>query len=170
MIQYTNQWLLSLKEGIKTIKYWNYRLNEHGVQLTNRFSEFIYRLLFSDRLLIWVDLIRLTIQIEIKKIWFQEYHCTNVFSKHLPRINHLVEALLITFLTSILLKFMNSLGWLFRFALLRKWWYMSITKSSKFTESSLSPFPVHKCTKWPGQSTSKIFWSPCDFIFSEIDC
>ena len=38
---------------------------------------------------------------------------------------------------------------------------MSITKSSTFTESSLPHFPAHKCAKWQGQPTSKIFWSLC---------
>ena len=28
-----NQWFLSLKKGIKTIKYWNYR---HGIQIANK--------------------------------------------------------------------------------------------------------------------------------------
>ena len=30
---YVNQWFLSLQKGIKTIKYWNYRLDEHRIQL-----------------------------------------------------------------------------------------------------------------------------------------
>ena len=39
MIQYMNQWLLRLQKVIKSMKYWNYRLDEHGIQLANRLSE-----------------------------------------------------------------------------------------------------------------------------------
>ena len=56
---------------------------------------------------------------------------------------------------------MNSLSWFFGTALLRKWEYLSITKSSTFTENYLPPFPARKCAKWQGQLMSKIFWSPC---------
>ena len=45
MIQYMNQCFLSLQKGIKTIKYWNYRLDENGIQLANRLFECIYQLL-----------------------------------------------------------------------------------------------------------------------------
>ena len=45
----------------------------------------------------------------------KESHCINALSKHFPRLNHLVETL-ITFQASLMLKFMNSLNWSFRFA------------------------------------------------------
>ena len=45
------------------------------------------------------------------------FHCVNFLS----RLNHRVETWLITFVTSLLSTFMNSLSCLFRFALLRKW-------------------------------------------------
>ena len=51
--------------GFKTVKYWNYRLEEHGIQLANRSIEYIYQPLFSTRFLIWVILFRVIIQIEI---------------------------------------------------------------------------------------------------------
>ena len=66
MIQYMNQWFLSLQKGIKTIKYWNYRLNVHGIQLANRLFECIWQPLFSTRFFIWVVVSRVIIQIEIR--------------------------------------------------------------------------------------------------------
>ena len=79
-----------------------------------------------------------------------ESQCINVVSKHFPRLSHLVETWLTTFLTLLFLKFINSLSWFFCFALLQKWprTPTSITKSSTFTESSLTPFPAHKRAKW----------------------
>ena len=66
-----NQWLLSLQKGIKTIKYWNYRLDEHGIWLANRLFKCIYQPLFSTRFLIWIVFSRVIIQFEIRqKIWF----------------------------------------------------------------------------------------------------
>ena len=32
MIQYMNQWFLSLQKGIKTIRYSNYRLGKHDIR------------------------------------------------------------------------------------------------------------------------------------------
>ena len=45
-----------------------------------------------------------------KKYDFKESYCINVLSKHFPRLNRLAETLLITFLTLLSLKFMNSLS------------------------------------------------------------
>ena len=46
----------------------------------------------------------------------KESHCIiNVLSKHFPRLDHLVETWLITFLISLLLKFINSLSCFFSF-------------------------------------------------------
>ena len=90
--------------------------------LANNLSECIYHSPFSTRFFIWVIFIRVIIQIKIrKKIWFKRvplHQCS--LSKHFPGLNHLAETWLI-FLTSLLLKFMNSLRSFFRFALLRKW-------------------------------------------------
>ena len=60
MMQYMNQWFLRLQKGIKTTKYWNYRLDEHGIQLANRFLN------VSTRFLIWAVFSRVIIQIEIR--------------------------------------------------------------------------------------------------------
>ena len=99
---------------------------------------------------------------------FKESYCVNESqrvplhrSKHLPRLKNLEETWLITFLASLLLKFKNSLSWFFRLALLRKWSYLSITKSLTFTENPLAPFSTNKYAKWQGKLISKIFWSPC---------
>ena len=136
---------------------------------TNKLFECIYQTLCSVRFLIWIVFSRVIIQIEIRqKNDSKESNCINEsqrvplhLSKKILRLNHFEEAWLITFLTSLLLKFMNSLSWFFGTALLRKWEYLSITKSSTFTENYLPPFPAHKCAKWQGQLISKIFWSPC---------
>ena len=48
-------------------------------------------------------------------------HSFNVISIHLPRLSHLVEMCLMTFLISILLNFINSLKWALCFVLCRKW-------------------------------------------------
>ena len=66
MMQYMNQWFLRLQKGIKTKKYWNYRLDKHGIQLTNRLFECIYQPLFSPRFLIWAAFRRVITQIEIR--------------------------------------------------------------------------------------------------------
>ena len=66
MMQYMNQWFLRLQKGIKTTKYWNYRLDEHGIQLANRLFECIYQPLFSTRFLIWAVFSSVIIQIEIR--------------------------------------------------------------------------------------------------------
>ena len=55
---------------------------------------------------------------------------------------------------------MNFVNCCFPFTLLRKWWYMSMSKSSTFTESSLALFPANKCAKWQRQPTSNMFSSP----------
>ena len=67
MIQYMNQWFLTLQKGIKVIKYWKYRLDEHDIQLTNRLFDCIYQPLFSTSFLIWVVFNRVIIQIEIRQ-------------------------------------------------------------------------------------------------------
>ena len=61
------QWFLSLHKGIKNIKYWNYRLDEHGIQLANRLFECIYQAFFSTRFLIGVVFKRVIIQIKIRQ-------------------------------------------------------------------------------------------------------
>ena len=101
---------------------------------------------------------------------FKESHCIKILSKYFSRLNRLVETWLVVFLNSLLLKFMNSLSWFFRFAHLRKWQYMPITKSSTFTESSLTPFPALKCAKWQGKPMSKFFGHLTHFLFSEVGC
>ena len=67
MIEYMNQWFLSFQKGLKTIKYWNYRLDEHGMQLANGLLECIYQFLFSIGFLICVVFSRVIIQIEIRQ-------------------------------------------------------------------------------------------------------
>ena len=54
MIQYMNQWFLSLQKGIKTIEYWNYRLVKQGIQIlhTKHVFESIYQPFLSTRFLI----------------------------------------------------------------------------------------------------------------------
>ena len=54
MIQYMNQWFLSLQKGIKTIEYWNYRLVKQGIQIlhTKQVFESIYQPFLSTRFLI----------------------------------------------------------------------------------------------------------------------
>ena len=47
-MQYMNQWFLRLQKAIKTTKYWNCRLDEHGIQLANRLFECIEQPLFSN--------------------------------------------------------------------------------------------------------------------------
>ena len=98
IIQYMNQWFLSFQKGIKTIKYWNYRLNKHGIQLAKRLSKCICQPLFFIRLLIWVIFSRVIIQIKIRQKYdTKESHCINVLSKHFPRLNHIVETWLTNF-------------------------------------------------------------------------
>ena len=65
MKQYKTQWFLSLQKSIKNIKYWYYRLDEHGMQVVNRLFEYIYQPFFSTRFLIQVVFKRIIIQIEI---------------------------------------------------------------------------------------------------------
>ena len=67
MIKDMNQWFLSFQKSIKTIKYWNYRLDEHGMQLANGLLECIYQFLFSIGFLICVVFSRVIIQIEIRQ-------------------------------------------------------------------------------------------------------
>ena len=55
-----------LAEGIKTIKYWNYRLEEHGIQLANRSK--------LDR-----------------KYDYKEFHCINILSKHFPPCKDMID-------------------------------------------------------------------------------
>ena len=78
-VEWYNIWLLSWQKGIKTIKYWNYKVDIHGKQLANRLFECIYQPLFPTRLLIWVTFSRVITSIEIgQKIWFQRvslYQC-----------------------------------------------------------------------------------------------
>ena len=66
MMQYMNQWFLRLQKGIKTTKYWNFRLDGHDIQLAKRLFECIYQPLFSTRFLIWTVFSRVNIQIEIR--------------------------------------------------------------------------------------------------------
>ena len=66
MMQYMNQWFLRLQKGIKTTKYWIYRLDEHDIQLAKRLFECIYQPLFSTTFLIWAVFSRVNIQIEIR--------------------------------------------------------------------------------------------------------
>ena len=84
MMQYMNQWLLSLQEGIKTIKYWNYRLDEHGIHLANRLFECLYQPLFSTRFFIWVVFSRVIIN-------ETENMIPKIPIKHFLRVNCLVE-------------------------------------------------------------------------------
>ena len=67
MKQYKAQWFLILQESIKNIKYWNYKVDEHGMQLANRLFECIYQPFFSTRFLIRVVFKRAIIQIEIRQ-------------------------------------------------------------------------------------------------------
>ena len=72
MMQCMNQWFLNLQKGIKTTKYWNYRLEEYGIRLINRLLECIYQPLFFNRFLIWVVFSNVIIQIKIRqKICFK---------------------------------------------------------------------------------------------------
>ena len=163
-----NIWIICSSDCRKVLSYQILEIQTGGARnpATNKLFECIYRTLCSIRFLIWVVFSRVIIQIEIRqKNDSKEFNCINEPQRvplHLPkkilRLNHLW---LITFLTSLLLKFMNSLSWFFGIALLRKWEYLSITKSSTFTENYLPPFPAHKCAKWQGQLISKIFWSSC---------
>ena len=41
MMQCMNQWFLSLQKGIKTIKYWNYKPDEYGIDLVKWLFECI---------------------------------------------------------------------------------------------------------------------------------
>ena len=129
MIQYMNQWFLSLQKGIKTIKYWNYRLDENGIQLANRLFECIYQLLSLPGFLSGLFSVGSSSKSKLdRKYDSKESHCIIVLSKHFPRLNHLVETWLITFLTSLFLKLnINSLSCFFKFffALLQKLWYVS---------------------------------------------
>ena len=66
---------------------------------------------------------------------------------------------------------MNTLEWFLRFALLGRWRYVSITKSSTFTESFLAPFPALKCAKDKANQRQKIFVHLAHFVFSEaVSC
>ena len=67
IMQCMNQWFLNLQRGIKTTKYWNYRLDEYGIQLINRLLECIYQPLFFNRFLIWVVFSEAIIQIKIRQ-------------------------------------------------------------------------------------------------------
>ena len=128
---------------------------------TNKLFECIYQTLCSVRFLIWIVFSRVIIQIEIRqKNDSKESNCINEsqrvplhLPKHFSRLNHFEEAWLIIFLTSLLLKFMNSLAWFFGIALLWKWEYLSLTKCSTFTENYLPSIPAHRCAKWQGQPT-----------------
>ena len=75
----------------------------------------------------------------------------NIFSKHFPKLNHFVETWFSTFLTSFLLRFMNSLSYFISFRSLAKFIYL---KKKYFW----LPFQARKCTKWQGQPLSKIVW------------
>ena len=65
----------------------------------------------------------------------KESHCINVFPGHFPRLSNPVEVWFVTFLTSVLLMFMNSLSCFFRFALLGRWQYMIFKIYRKFFDS-----------------------------------
>ena len=80
MIQYMNQWFFRLHTGIKSIKHWNYRLDEHGIQLANRLFECIYQPSFSTRFLIWVVFIRVIIQIGIRQDMTPKSPIASMFS------------------------------------------------------------------------------------------
>ena len=98
---------------------------------------------------------------------FKASHCIKVLTKHFSRFNQLAERWMIAFLTWLLVKFINFLSWFFRFAHLRNWQYMSITKPSTFKERSWTPFSALKCANWQGKPTSKIFSRLVNFVFFE---
>ena len=91
-----------------------------------------------------------------RKYDWKESYCNNILSKHFRKLNQLVETWFITFLTSLLLRLMNSLS-----CVLHSYETDSICHPQHLQKVLWLPFPAHKCAKWQGQPTQKIFWSPC---------
>ena len=119
-------------EVLKLIKKWNYRLEEHDIQLPtgcfNGFTNLFSLLGFSSRLFLVGSSCKSKLD---RKNDSKESHCINEsgrvplhLPKHLPRLKHLEETWLISFITSLLLKFLYSLSWFFRLPLLPKWSYL----------------------------------------------
>ena len=100
----------------------------------------------------------------------KESHYINVLSNDFPRLNHLLETWLITFLTLLFLKFMNSLSFFFSFALLWRLWYMSITKFQHLQKVLWLPFQHTNVLSEKGNQRQNSFDNLAHFVFSEVDC
>ena len=76
-------------------------------------------------------------------------HQYSKYFKHFPKLNHLVEASFITFLTSLLLRFMSSLSCFFRFdcqiAL-----QCQQQNPQQLQKAIWLLFPAHNCAKCQG--------------------
>ena len=82
-------------------------------------------------------------------------HQYSKYFKYFPKLNHLVEASFITFLTSLLLRFMSSLSCFFRFALQNPLQCQIALQCQQQNPQQLQKaiwllFPAHNCAKCQG--------------------
>ena len=88
----------------------------------------------------------------------------SAFSKRFWNLNHLLETWLITFLTFLLLRLMNSTSCFFSFRAPMKLIVYANNKILNIYRKFFGYLSPHQCVKWQGQQTQKIF------VFSEGGC
>ena len=172
-VEWSNIWINGAPACRKVLKLSNIRIidwtNIAWNLLTGLF-ECIYQSLFSTRFVIWIFLVWSSSKLKLdRKCNSKESHYIIVLSKHFSRLNHVLETRLITFLTLLLLKFMDSLSLFSSFSTPAKKIVYDNKTFSIYRKFFGTLSRTQKC-KWQGQPTSEIFWSLAHFVFSEGGC